>query len=391
MKKVILNPAGIQKIKQKNLWVYNREIKKIPEGVKPGEIVKLYSPSGKFLATGYINPNSKITVRILSFEDIEIDYEFLKTRIQQAYELRRSLFSTTDAFRVVHAEADFLPGFVADYYAGYLSVQINTAGMENLRRLLVDALVDVLRPEGIVEKSDKTSRQVEGLSAEDRVLYGEIPEKITIKENNVLFYTNLLDSQKTGFYLDQRKNRQIVSSYVQEGYRVLDLFSNTGGFGIHCAVKGAGFVKFVDISPAATGLIEDNLKLNGIKNYQVVKEDVFDFVKKEIKDGQKYNIIVLDPPPFAKSKNEREGALRGFKYLILNSLKLLEDGGYLAVFSCSHHISHQDLLDTTAQALEDTGFVARYIQYLSQDIDHPYVLNIPNSFYLKGFLLQKVR
>lgn len=391
MKKVVLNPAGVQKVKQRNLWVYNREIKKIPSGIKPGEIVRLYSPAGKFLAIGYINLNSKITVRILSFEDTEINYDFLKTRIKQAYNLREPLFKKTNAFRVVHAEADFLPGFVADYYAGYLSVQINTAGMENLRRLVLDALVDTLRPEGIVEKSDKTSRQLEGLSAEDRVIYGEIPEKITIKENGVRFYINLLESQKTGFYLDQRENRQIVSSYVQAGYKVLDLFSNTGGFGIYCAVKGAGFVKFVDVSPSATELIEDNIRLNGVKNYQIVKEDVFDFVKEELKEGQRYNIIILDPPPFAKSKNEKEGALRGFKYLILNSLKLLEDGGYLAVFSCSHHVSHQDLIDTTAQALEDTGFVVRYVRYLSQDIDHPYVINIPTSFYLKGFLIQKVR
>lgn len=391
MKKVILNSAGVEKVRLRNLWVYNREIKNLSKNIKPGEIVKIYSPSGRFLATGYVNPNSKITVRILSFEDIEVDYRFLKTRIQQAYEIRKPLFSKTDAFRIVHAEADFLPGFVVDYYAGYLSVQINTAGMESLRQILIDALVDVVRPKGIVEKSDKTSRQLEGLPAEDRVIYGDIPQKIIIQENGVVFYIKLLDSQKTGFYLDQRRNRQVVASYVQKDFKILDLFSNTGGFGVHCAMKGAGFVKFVDISPTATGLIEENLKLNSIKNYQIVKKDVFDFVKEELKDGQRYDIIILDPPPFAKSKNEKEGALRGFKYLILSCLKLLEHGGYLAVFSCSHHISHQDLLDTTLQALEDTGSVVRYVQYLSQDIDHPYILNVPNSLYLKGFLLQKVR
>lgn len=391
MKKVVLNTAGILKIRSRNLWIYNREIRKYPENIKPGEIVKLYSPFGEFLAIGYINPNSKITIRILSFDDIKVDYDFIKNRILQAYQLRKYLLSNTDAFRVVHAEADFLPGFVADYYAGYLAVQINTAGMESLRQWLVDALIEILKPEGIVEKSDKNSRQVEGLAAEDKVLYGRIPERVLIKEGDVKFYVNLVDSQKTGFYLDQRKNRKIVASYTQKGFKVLDLFSNTGGFGIHCAAAGAGFVKFVDISPTATTLIEDNLKLNGIKNYQIIKEDVFDFVKTQIKTKDKYDIIIVDPPPFAKSKNEKEGALRGFKYLILNSLKLLQTGGYLAVFSCSHHISHQDLIDTTQQALADTGFIVRYIQYLTQDVDHPYILNIPNSFYLKGFILQKVR
>lgn len=390
MKKVVLNNSGVEKVRLKNLWIYNREIKKIPQNVEPGEIVRIYSPSGAFLAVGYINPASKITVRILSFEDISIDYEFLKNRIQQAYEYRKALFDKTNAFRVVHAEGDFLPGLVVDYYAGYIAVQINTAGMERLRRWLIDALVEVLKPDGILEKSDKNSRQLEGLATDDSVLYGEIPEKITIRENDALFEVNLLDSQKTGFYLDQRKNRDTVSSYVREGFKVLDMFSNTGGFGVHCAVSGAGFVKFVDISPNAASLIEENCRLNNIKNYQVLKEDVFDFVKKELKEGHRYNLVIIDPPPFAKSKNEKEGALRGFKYLFINGLKLLEPGGYMAVFSCSHHISHQDLIDVATQALADTGFVARYVEYLTQDIDHPYIINIPNSLYLKGFILQKV-
>lgn len=390
MKKVLLNNNGIEKIKSKNLWIYNREIKQIKGDIKPGDLVEITTSSGKFLGIGYINPKSKITVRVLSFEEVSIDKNFFKDRIEKAYRLREPLFSKTNAFRVIHAEADFLPGFIADYYNGYLSIQINTAGMENFREYILQALIDILSPKGIVEKSDKTSREIEGLHTQERVLYGNVPEHLIIEENGIKFKVNLINSQKTGFYLDQRANREKISNYVKEGFEVLDLFSNTGGFGIYTASKGADFVKFVDISPSAVSLIEENIKINRYKEFSVVKSDVFDFLKEELKSANKYNLIILDPPPFAKSRNEREGALKGFKYLILNSLKLLEKDGYLAVFSCSHHISHQDLVEITFEALKDTGFTTRYVQFMSQDIDHPYILNIPNSFYLKGFLIQKI-
>lgn len=391
MRTVLLNDAGIQKIKSKNLWIYSREIKEIKGSVKAGDLVRLSTPSGKFLGVGYINPLSKITVRVLSFEDVDIDEKFLKERVEKAYRLREDLFSKTNAIRIIHAEADFLPGLIVDYYDGYLSIQINTAGMERLREYIIKALLDVINPKGMIDKSDRVSRQIEGLCPQENNVYGDIPEDIIIIENDIRFSINLMNSQKTGFYLDQRANREKVSSYVKEGSVVLDLFSNTGGFGIYAASRGADFVKFVDISSSAISLIEKNIKLNRYKNFSIVKSDVFDFLKDELKSGIKYDVIVLDPPPFAKSKNEREGALRGFKYLILNSLKLLEKDGYLAVFSCSHHISHQDLIDITFEALRDTGFTVRYLDFLKQDIDHPYILNIPNSFYLKGFLVQKVK
>ncbi|MCX7738053.1 MAG: class I SAM-dependent rRNA methyltransferase [Hydrogenothermaceae bacterium] len=390
MKKLVLNSAGIEKIKSKNLWVYNREIKRVPSGVKVGELVRLYSGSGEFLGIGYINPRSKITVRVLSFQEVQIDREFIRERIERALKLREDIRKKSDAFRIVHSEADMLPGLVADYYSGYLSIQINTAGMENLRSEILASLVELLDPKGIVEKSDRHSREVEGLTSEESVIYGDIPKEIRITENGLRFSVNLLQGQKTGFYLDQRANREKVSWYVKPEFRVLDLFSNTGGFGVYAFSKGATFVKFVDISESAVSLIERNLKLNSYKEYEIVKRDVFNFLKQELRTDNRYDMIVIDPPAFAKSKNEREGAIRGFKYLILNSLKLLNPEGYMAVFSCSHHISHQDLLDTLYEALRDTSFIVRYIDTLHQDLDHPYLVNIPTSFYLKGFLVQKL-
>lgn len=391
MKKVVVKKEVLERLKLYNPWIYNREIKEFPKNVKSGEIIEITSPKGEFLGIGYINPKSKITVRVLTFEREEINKQFFVNRIKKATEKREGIFKISNGVRIIHSEADELPGIVADYYDGYISLQINTAGMENLRNIILESLIDVLKPKAIIEKSDAKSRLAEGLETEEKVLYGYLPDNITITENGVKFKIDLITGQKTGFYLDQRANREKVSKYVKRGFKVLDLFSNTGGFGIYTALKGADFVKFVDISENAVSLINENLKLNNIESYEIKKADVFDFIKDELKSGLKYDIIVLDPPPFAKSKNEKEGALRGFKYLILNSLKLLNDNGYLAVFSCSHHITYDDLINVTLDALKDTKIKTQYIEYLTQDLDHPYIINIPSTLYLKGFILQKVR
>lgn len=386
MKTVKLNKQGYEKIIAKNLWIYNKEIQSYSKDIKEGDIVKIFYKD-KFLAIGYINPKSKITLRVLDFADREINKDFFIEKIKKALTKRQHLKHITNAYRIIHSEADFLPGLIVDYYDGYLSIQINTYGMERLRSIIIQSLVDVINPKGIYEKSDEKSRQKEGLETKEEVLFGDIPDSILIYEYSVKFNTYLKSSQKTGFYLDQRKNRKVVSSYVEKDFKVLDLFSNAGGFGIHCSINGADYVKFVDISKSAIYQIEENVKLNNIKNFEIVKEDVFDFLKKE---KNKYNLIILDPPPFAKTKQEKEGALRGYKYLILNSLKILESNGYLAVFSCSHSVSFEEILDITYQSCKDTGSIVEFVEFLSQDKDHPYIINIPNSFYLKGALFKKI-
>ncbi len=390
MKKVVIKNIAVSKIKSLNPWIYKNELKSLPKDLKLGEIIEIYSPKKEFLGVGYVNPLSKITVRVLSFfEKPSINRDFFKDRIEKAFIKRKRFIKGTNAFRLIHSEADEIPGLIADYFNGYLSIQINTAGIESFREEIIQSLIDVVNPKGIYEKSDEKARKKEGLETKEKVIYGEIPEKILIKENDVEFYVHIKNSQKTGFYLDQRKNRKIVSDYVEKGFKILDLFSNTGGFGIYGGKKGAEFVKFVDISETAVPLIKENAYLNKLENFEVVKENVFHFLKDEIKRGNKYNLIVLDPPSFAKTKHEKEGALRGFKYLILNSLKLLNNGGYLAVFSCSHHVSMEDLINTTREAVKDTSFKVEVLEHLFQDIDHPYVLNIPMSLYLKGFLMVK--
>ena len=383
MKKIILKKSALPKIKQKNLWIYKNEIKKLPD-VKAGEIVDIYI-GNEYLATGYINPDSKITVRILSFEKTDIN-SLIRNRIKEAIQKRENLKSITNAYRIIHSEADLLPGLIADFYNGYIAIQINTAGMENFRHLILDTLIETLSPEGIIDKSDDKVRKKEGLTTENKVLYGSIPDKILITENNINFSVYLKEGQKTGFYLDQRKNRKLVSEHVQTGFKVLDLFSNAGGFGIYCGKKGADFIKFVDVSDLALNQVQENCQLNGITNFQTIKEDAFDFLKKET---DSYDLIIVDPPSFAKSRHERQGALRGFKYLIVNSLKILNPKGYLSVFSCSHHISMQDLIDLTTSSAAITGDILEIKEFMYQDKDHPAVINMPNTLYLKGLLVQK--
>ena len=389
MKKVVVKKSVIEKLKGLNLWIYQNEIKKLPKDINSGDTVKIFSPKGKFLAIGYINPQSVIAVRVLSFREEKIDKEFFRKRILNAIRKRKNLKGITNSYRLIHSEADFLPGLIVDYYDNYLSIQINTAGIERFRKEIIDILVEELKPSGIYEKSDKKSREKEGLTTEERILHGSIPDKFILKENDVRFVLDLKNSQKTGFYLDQRKNREIVSKYATG--KVLDIFSNGGGFGIYSYYHGAKFIKFVDISPNAINQLEENCKLNNLKNYKIVKEDAFDFLKKEVDKGGKYNLIVLDPPPFAKTKRERDGALRGFKYLISHCLKLLDNNGYLAVFSCSHSITMEDLKDISLELSSKEKIYLEVVEHLYQDTrDHPYILSIPNSLYLKGILLKKL-
>ncbi len=389
MKKIIISNKAVLKLKARFLWVYKNEISSFTNDIKDGEIVEIYSKRGEFLAKGYINLKSQIAIRVLTFQKEEINFEFFFKKIQKAFKKRQLIAQTTNSFRAIFSEADFLPGLIVDNFDNIFVIQINTLGMEQFRSFLIKALIQ-LNPKAIYEKSDSKSRQIEGLSTNEGFIYKSAPYLVTIKENSVKFALDLKNSQKTGFYLDQRANRKIVASYVNKDFQVLDLFSNTGGFGIYAGIAGAKFIKFVDISPNALNLIEHNCKLNNIKNYEIVEANVFDFLKKEKKRKIKYDLIIVDPPSFAKSKKELKGALRGFKYLLLQSIELLKENGYIALFSCSHHIGLDALKEVTIEAARDKKVSLEVIEHLFQDKDHPYILNISNSLYLSGLLLQKV-
>ncbi|HRT69783.1 MAG TPA: class I SAM-dependent rRNA methyltransferase [Syntrophales bacterium] len=389
VKEVIVSKTAAGRVARFFPWVYENELVTVPRDVGGGEVIRVSSPSGGFLGVGYINQTSTIAVRVLSFTKRPIDQEFFREKIAKAWQRRAVLGETTNAFRVVHSEADGLPGLVADYYNGFLSLQVNTAGMERLRREILAAFIDVVRPAGIYERSDAGAREKEGLGSAEGVLYGEIPEELTIEEGGVLFKVRLRESQKTGFYLDQRRNRGTVASYVGAGYRVLDVFSNTGGFGLYAAAKGAGSVTLVDQSAAALEAARENVSLNGMKDVVSVKADAFAYLAREAKQGKRYDLVVLDPPSFAKAKDAKGGALKGYRRLVLDGLRILKPEGYLAVFSCSHHISLDDIGCACLNAAADADCRIEVLEHLFQDTDHPYILNIPQSLYLKGLLTRK--
>ncbi len=375
VKKVVLKKEA-----NKSIWIPKKDIKEIPKSIKPGDFIKIFSSKGTFLGTGYINPLSKITIRILSFDDVQITKGLIKEKIYKAFQFRKELQNFTDSIRIVHSEGDFLPGLIIDKYKDIFVIQISTAGMENLRHFIISSIIEIFNPKAIYEKSDEKIRAIEGLTTENGLLYGEDVKTEIINEYNAKFHVNFLKGQKTGFFLDQRKNRKIVSEFAKNK-RILDLFSNTGGFGIHCYLNGAEKVKFVEISKEVIENLKLNLSLNNVENYEILKADVFEYIKEE---NEKYDLIIIDPPAFTKKRDEKKDAIKGYIFLISQALKILNDSGYIAIFSCAHHIGLFDLFKIIS------NFKVKICTVLMQDIDHPFISFIPNSFYLKGLLLQKI-
>ncbi len=369
-------------------WVYKNDILSFSRKPKPGEICIVRDYKGAFLAKGYINPDSYIAIRILTYKkDEEINLEFFKKRIKEAYEYRKSLIpENTTAFRLVHSEGDYLPGLIVDSYDGYLVIQVTTLGMEVLKPLVIKALIEVVNPKGIYEKSTVPTRQLEGLPLVEQTLYGDIPEKVVIKENGISFNVQIIGGQKTGYFLDQRENKLLFArEFVKEGDRVLDAFCHLGGFGIHAAVIGkAKEVVAVDSSQLALDLAKENAELNSVGDrFKFVKGDAFKVLKEMQLSGEKFDSIVIDPPAFAKSKTVVEQAKRGYKELFLRGLKMLKPGGRIVVCSCSHHITPPILEEILLSAAYDTRTPLRVLYTTYQSKDHPFVLQIPESRYLK--------
>lgn len=389
--KVEITKEAFQKLKKRFPWVYKNELINIPDCDKGSVVDLIYN--GEYVATAFINPLSKISARVISFEKTQIERKFFYERIKKALKNRGADLNSknimlslekkfySNSLRLIHSEADFLPGLIVDKYGDNLVVSFTTAGMDNFKGVIIEILIDLLNPKGLYEKGDKI-RQKEGLEIINETLFGNVDDEFLIIENDKKFLTNLKEGQKTGFFLDQRKNRKIVGEYGNK--KILDLFANAGGFGIYA---NAHFTKFVEISALACSQIEKNCELNNINNYEIIKADVFKFLENE---KEKYDLIIIDPPAFAKNKKAKRGALKGWKYLIVNSLNILENNGYLALFSCSNAINSKDLLDLALSSSIINKCNLEVVEFLKQDVDHPYILNIPNSLYLTGVLLRRV-
>lgn len=388
MNQIMVTKNAARTLRNFYCWVYQNEVT-APSDVEDGEIVDVIAPDGSFLARGYLNQKSQIALRVLAFEQREINQEFFTSRMHTAYAKRTTIAHASDAYRIIHSEADFLPGLTVDWYAGYAAVQINTLGMEKFRTEIINALIQVLNPIGIIEKSDAKVRLKEGIETHNGVLYGTVPDAVVITENGVKFSVNLHEGQKTGFYLDQRRNRAQTAGYIRPGDSVLDVFCNAGGFGLYALRNGAD-VRFVDLSEHALTQVAHNISLNGFKTSDIIKQDAFDFLTLEKLSDRRYDCVLLDPPPFAKTKKEAEGAIKGFKYLFSAGLALAKPGGIVALYSCSHHIGEEALLEIAREASAKARVPLEILELQRADSDHPNILNIPNSAYLSGIVVRKI-
>ena len=387
MNKCYVKHSVVPKIRRFTPWIYANEIDSSLEEFQSGEVVALFSKKDGFLGTAYVNPKCAIFGRILSFGKEEIGKKFFHNRIKRAIAKRESLLKQTNAVRLIHSEADFLPGLIVDKYGDSLAIQINTAGMEQFRELIISTLKQLANPLWIVEKSDLHSREIEGLEDKNGTLFGEPCQQFELVENDVKFLVDIEDAQKTGFYLDQRKNRSICASYIKEGDTVLDLCCNAGGFGIYALKSGAKEAVFVDVSEAAIEQTKANLEHNGFESYALHTKDVFSFMKEQ-KYKNSFDMVIIDPPSFAKTKEQAQGAKRGFKHLLMESSKAVKNGGLIGFFSCSHHIGRRELQEIIMDVSHDLKLQFTLLEQMQQDSDHPCLMNASASFYLNGLLLR---
>lgn len=367
-------------------WIFANEVAKIDGSGKQGDICCVCALDGRFVALGYINHLSKIIVRVLSYKEEPIDEEFFARRIKAANDYRVAL-GYSSAYRVVFGESDLLPALIVDKYGDYLSCQFLSLGMEKRKDLIVKILVDLFNPKGIYERSDVPVRKKEGLEEKVGLLYGEVPDEVEIEENGLKMLVDIKGGQKTGYFLDQKENRAELGRYVK-GKRVLDCFCNVGGFSLCAAKYGAKSVVAADISKAALDTVEKNAELNGFSSIISTRcADVFELLREYRKTVEEFDVIVLDPPAFTKSKDTVKDGLRGYKDINVQALKLLKPGGILVTNSCSQHISVNAFLDMLKESAYQSGVTAKLVTLREQGRDHASIVGFEESLYLKTVVL----
>lgn len=384
-KTVYLNRPRRGQARPGHPWIYASQIERAEGGPAPGDLVRVRS--GKALVgTGYFNPQSQITVRLMARGEARVDLEFLKKRLRAAAALRERWVTDTNAMRLVSSEADGLPGLIVDRYGEVLVLQFLTLGMEKLRPLVLEAVDEVFPSRGVYEKSDSSSRRIEGLDERAGWVRRDCGGDVTVVEGGVKFAVRFEEGHKTGFYLDQRENRLSLAAMGLKG-DALDAFCYEGGFGLHLARSGMR-VLGIDIQPDTIARAESNRKLNGLTEARIEfrAANVFDELKALEKEARRFDLVILDPPSFVKKKAALEGALTGYKEILLRGMRLTKDGGLLAVFSCSYHVDENLLMRTSMEAAHDTRRSLRLMRFLKQSADHPIDPFVPETYYLKGFL-----
>lgn len=366
-------------------WVYATEIKKTFGDPAPGDVVTLKDFRDRPLGSAIYNPQSQIVARRFSRRKQDLDLDFFTRRIQMAIEHRQRRGIDETLARLVWSESDGIPGLIVDRYHDHLSVQTLTLAMDLRKEIIRDALVALLSPKSIVLRNDSPYRKAEGMEPGIEMLYGENPGPFQVRANDLLFEIDLFDGQKTGLYLDQLQSHAEIAKFAK-GKRVLDCFTNQGGFALACAKAGATKVTAVDVSASACEAARKNAELNGVE-IEILEHNVFDFLKHA---KPEYDLIILDPPSFTRNKKTLMDAMRGYKEIHLRSLKLLEKGGILSTFCCSHHASRELYLENIVEASIDAKKSLRLVAEHAQRADHPILLSIPETGYLKGFTAEVI-
>lgn len=382
---MIISPRGVERIRLGHLWVYRSDVRTTQ--AEPGSVVRLTDERGRFQGRAFYSDKSQIAVRLLTREDRVVDRSFFIERIQQAIAYRMRVVENSDAFRVVYSEADLLPSLIVDRYGDYLAVQTLSQGSERHKDLLVEILIELLSPKGIIERNDPKVRLLEGLEQKVGVLHGEVPAEICVKENGVAFAYDLAKGQKTGSFLDQRENHWAARRYASG--EVLDCFSYQGGFALTVADR-CDHVEVVDMAPAAIEAARKNRDLNGTANVYFREGNTFDVLKEYDEAGRRFQMIILDPPAFAKNRDSLPAAHRGYKEINLRALKLLHPGGYLITCSCSYHVNEPLFLQIVAEAANDAERNVTVVERRTQAQDHPILLTMPETHYLKCMIIRVI-
>lgn len=387
MAKVILKKGEEDRIQMGHPWVFDNEVKNIEGAFEPADIVDVYDFKNRFLGRGYINPKSKILVRLMTRKQEEIDREFFRNRITEAWEYRKKTVDTSSC-RVIFGEADFLPALIVDKFGDYLSMQTLSLGIEKYKDTIVELLNEIIEPKGIYERNDVKIREKEGLAQKKGFIKGPFDTTVQIQENEVKMWVDIENGQKTGYFLDQRENRAAIRPLVK-GAKVLDTFTHTGGFALHAAYYGAKEVTAVDISEHAIEYVKRNAELNGLQDKITgVVGNVFDVLKEYQVNNEKFDVVILDPPAFCKTKSALEGAYRGYKEINLRGMKILNPGGFLVTCSCSHYMYPGLFMEMIQDAARDARKLVRQVEFRTQAKDHPVLYGNDESMYLKCIILQ---
>lgn len=391
MAKIILERGKEKKIQNFYPNVFKDEIKNIIGEVKNGDIVDVCTEDMTFIARGYITDSTSSFVRVLTTKDEKIDKDFFLKKIREAYKKREHLFNETNCVRAFYSEGDGIPGLIIDKFEKYVSVQFRNSGIENFRQEIINVIKKVMKPKGIYERSDVENRTHEGVEQKTGIIFGEIPERIVMEDNGLKYNIDIVEGQKTGFFLDQRESRKFIRKYLDNSKKFLDVFSSSGGFSIAALKEGCKKVVAIDKDAHALELCRENYELNGFQNeFETLEGDAFLLLKTLAGRGEKYDVITLDPPSLIKKKTELYKGRDFFMELCEKSFKLLNEGGILGVITCAYHISLQDLIEVTRMAASKNGKLLQVIGVNYQPEDHTWLLHVPETLYLKALWVRVV-